>query len=79
MQLSFITFLLMFLLCLIVQHAAILLGEEVVGGALHIFCRYGAVAGEFVGEVAVLADELHLCEGNGAVEVVDVVEGALRL
>lgn len=67
------------LLCLIVQHAAILLGEDLAGGALHILCRYGAVAGELVGEVAVLADEFHLGEGNGAVEVVDVVEGALRL
>ena len=57
-QLSFITFLLMILLCLVVQHAAILLGEDLAGGALYLLYCYGAVAGEFVGEVAVLADEL---------------------
>ena len=65
--------------CLVVQHGAILLGEYLAGGALHILCCYGAVTGELVGEVAVLADKFHLGEGNGAVEVVDVVEGALRL
>ena len=48
----------MILLCLVVQYAAVLLGEDFAGGALHILCRYGAVAGEFVGEVAVWADEL---------------------
>ena len=57
-QLSFITFLLMILLCLVVQYAAVLLGEDLAGGALYLLCCYGAVAGEFVGEVAVWADEL---------------------
>ena len=48
----------MILLCLVVQYAAVLLGEEIAGGALYLLCCYGAVAGEFVGEVAVWADEL---------------------
>ena len=55
-QLSFITFLLMILLCLVVQYAAILLGEDLAGRALYLLCCYGAVARELVGEVAVLAD-----------------------
>ena len=63
--------------CFIIQHAAILLGEYLAGCVAHLLGGDGAIAGQLVGELAVLPDELHLCYGDSAVEVVDVVEGAL--